>query len=112
VDTANGPGHPVQVAKGTHTLRADWESKGTALATTSRSVVVAKDAERKCDGDGANDAIDSCRSTANADQSDIDHDGKGDVCDSDMDGDGHSNDKELKYGTDQPDPNDYPPKRR
>jgi hypothetical protein len=115
VDTANGPDAfdiPVQVAKGTHALRVDWEDKGSILGTTSRSVIVAKDAERDRDGDGVNDAADNCRNKANADQSDIDHDGKGDVCDSDMDGDGHSNDKERKYGTDERDPNDYPPKRR
>jgi hypothetical protein len=111
VDTANGPDAfdiPVQVAAGTHQLRVEWEDEGTVLATTSRTVLVASDAEVDKDGDGLSDAADNCPSHANADQSDIDGDGKGDVCDSDMDGDGHANGKELAHGTDERDPNDYP----
>ena len=40
------------------------------------------------DGDGVNDGADNCPAIANADQSDIDGDGIGDVCDGDVDGDG------------------------
>jgi len=110
VDTANGPDSfdiPVQVAEGTHQLRVEWEDEGEVLATTSRTVIVGSD----LDGDGVIDAADNCPDLANADQSDIDGDGKGDVCDPDMDGDGHANAKERAHGTDERDPNDYPRKR-
>jgi hypothetical protein len=113
VDTASGPDAfdiPVQVASGTHELRVDWVDEGTVLATTSRTVVAATDAEVDTDGDGVSDAADNCPSVANGNQSDIDRDGKGDVCDSDMDGDGHANGKERAHGTDERDPADYPPK--
>ena len=40
------------------------------------------------DGDGLSDGDDNCRNVANADQADLDQDGIGDVCDSDVDGDG------------------------
>ncbi len=40
------------------------------------------------DGDGIPDASDNCPWNPNADQSDIDRDGQGDVCDDDIDGDG------------------------
>lgn len=111
VDTANGPDSfdiPVQVAAGTHQLRVDWEDEGEVLATTSRTVTVGGDS----DGDGVVDSIDNCPDHANADQSNIDGDRKGDVCDSDMDGDGHANGKERAHGTDERDPNDYPSKGR
>lgn len=40
------------------------------------------------DGDGVDDGVDNCPSTANADQADTDRDGLGDGCDADDDGDG------------------------
>ncbi len=40
------------------------------------------------DGDGVADASDNCPNAANADQHDMDNDGKGNVCDEDRDGDG------------------------
>ncbi|MDQ3678473.1 MAG: PxKF domain-containing protein [Actinomycetota bacterium] len=43
------------------------------------------------DGDGISDSSDNCPNVSNADQSDIDDDGIGDVCDSDRDGDGDAN---------------------
>jgi hypothetical protein len=109
VDTANGPDAfdiPVQVATGTHQLRVEWEDEGAVLASTSRTVSVGNDR----DGDGVIDAEDNCPDHANADQSNIDGDRKGDVCDSDMDGDGHANGKERAHGTNERDPNDYPRK--
>jgi hypothetical protein len=40
------------------------------------------------DGDGLGDVCDNCPQAANSDQSDIDADGLGDICDPDRDGDG------------------------
>jgi Thrombospondin type 3 repeat len=110
VDTANGPDAfdiLVQVAAGTHELRVAWEDEGQVLAAASRTVIVGSD----LDGDGVVDTGDNCPDLANADQSNIDGDGKGDACDPDIDGDGHANGKEQAHGTDERDPNDYPRKR-
>ncbi len=46
------------------------------------------------DGDGVGNLDDNCPGTANADQSDIDGDNIGDVCDDDLDGDGKLNDND------------------
>ena len=43
------------------------------------------------DEDGVTNDLDNCQDVANADQADLDQDGKGDVCDADIDGDGVSN---------------------
>ena len=48
----------------------------------------------------------------NADQADLDRDGQGDACDNDIDGDGHSNEKERAHGTDPRDPNSYPGRKK
>jgi hypothetical protein len=53
-----------------------------------------------CDKDGIKNNVDNCPSVANPNQSDVDHDGKGDVCDSDADNDGLSNSTEKEIGTD------------
>ena len=49
-------------------------------------------AQPDSDGDGTADGDDNCPMDANADQSDIDGDNIGDVCDDDLDGDGKFND--------------------
>jgi len=46
------------------------------------------------DHDGVPDAVDNCPDDPNPDQSDINHNGIGDVCDADMDGDGVPNAKD------------------
>jgi hypothetical protein len=43
------------------------------------------------DGDGIEDFFDNCYLDSNADQKDFDHDGCGDLCDSDSNNDGVSN---------------------
>lgn len=50
--------------------------------------------------DGVLHNVDNCPLVSNQDQSDIDIDGIGDACDSDMDGDGLSNEAEYGIGTD------------
>ena len=54
--------------------------------------------EKDSDGDGIPDKDDNCPYTSNKLQEDLDHDGKGDACDSDKDGDGMLDDWEKKYG--------------
>lgn len=43
------------------------------------------------DADGVNDDQDNCPAIVNPDQADLDQDGFGDLCDADIDGDGHPN---------------------
>ena len=43
------------------------------------------------DGDGFDNVVDNCPAFSNPDQADMDHDGTGDACDSDIDGDGVAN---------------------
>ena len=43
------------------------------------------------DEDGVTNDLDNCQDVANAEQADLDQDGKGDVCDEDIDGDGVAN---------------------
>ena len=47
------------------------------------------------DGDGVGNVDDNCPGTPNTDQSDIDNDNIGDVCDDDIDGDGTLNDDDC-----------------
>jgi Thrombospondin type 3 repeat len=52
------------------------------------------------DGDGVKDDKDNCPGVKNANQNDLDNDGRGNACDEDIDGDGVNND---------PDPAPYNP---
>jgi hypothetical protein len=49
--------------------------------------------------DGVANAADNCPAAVNSDQADIDRDGRGDVCDDDVDGDGRPNAVEEAVGT-------------
>jgi len=51
------------------------------------------------DEDGVADELDNCPQVRNDDQSDLDNDDSGDVCDEDIDGDGLTNDQEEILGT-------------
>jgi hypothetical protein len=57
------------------------------IILAEKEVAVCQDA----DSDGIRDAADNCPSDSNADQKDLDADGKGDACDPDIDGDGVAN---------------------
>ena len=46
------------------------------------------------DEDGVTNDLDNCQDVANAEQADLDQDGKGDVCDADIDGDGVANEED------------------
>jgi hypothetical protein len=60
------------------------------------------------DSDGLPDRHDNCFTVPNPDQSDIDDDGLGDVCDSEADGDIYPNVIEDVYGSDPLDPDSVP----
>ncbi|WP_107705898.1 thrombospondin type 3 repeat-containing protein [Nocardioides allogilvus] len=101
----------VTVPTGTHEVRTVWTQDGEVLATDVRTVVhTAAGVDR--DGDGVADARDNCVRQANADQADLDRDGLGDACDSDIDGDGHANSKERAQGTDPYDASSYPGRKK
>ncbi|WP_154402892.1 thrombospondin type 3 repeat-containing protein [Nocardioides speluncae] len=101
----------VTVPTGSHELRIEWEDDGEVIATDRRTVVhTAPGVDR--DGDGVADSRDNCVKQPNPDQADLDRDGKGNVCDNDIDGDGHSNSKEQAHGTDPYDPRSYPGRPR
>ncbi|MCH9665669.1 MAG: thrombospondin type 3 repeat-containing protein [Gammaproteobacteria bacterium] len=72
---------------GTFTFTAT-EGPATGSAEFSRSISFV---DGDTDGDGVADSIDNCDMIANPDQSNIDGDGDGDVCDDDIDGDNTPN---------------------
>jgi hypothetical protein len=60
------------------------------------------------DLDGILDGIDNCPDVPNPSQGDNDFDGRGDLCDSDDDNDGYSDEEELSFGTNPMDSSDQP----
>lgn len=69
------------------------------VSVLSDTVVVVADA----DGDGVSDEADDCPDVSNADQSDLDGDGLGDLCDMDLDGDGVADDAVFVSESGSPD---------
>lgn len=105
-----GFGLDVTVPTGSHDITTVWRQRDEVLATDVRTVVYSAGGVDR-DGDGVADSRDNCLRAPNADQKDLDRDGVGDVCDSDIDGDGYSNDKERKAGTNPYDATSYPRRR-
>jgi len=60
--------------------------------------------EKDTDGDGVVDKNDNCPNASNPDQADVDGDKIGDVCDSDDDNDGLTDERERQIGTNPVDP--------
>ncbi|QIK77403.1 hypothetical protein G7071_12305 [Nocardioides piscis] len=114
VESSNGPDDfalDVTVPHGSHEVTTVWTQDDEVLATDVRTVVhTAPGVDR--DSDGVADSSDNCVRQPNADQSDRDEDGAGDACDSDIDGDGHSNAKEKAQGTDPYDATSYPGRKK
>ncbi len=88
------------------TLWSSYQKEGPqpALATKSDGTKVRI---VDSDGDGWADDIDNCKHEPN-DQANLDGDLYGDVCDDDMDGDGHKNDAEDAVGADPRNPKSTP----
>jgi hypothetical protein len=73
----------------------DAEYDNLTASDVANVLLVNEDDERDTDGDGILDDVDNCPETANANQADLDSDGIGDVCDTDIDGDGTDNEEDA-----------------
>jgi len=69
---------------------------GASSATVTVTVGLGPDGDH--DDDGVPDVLDSCPEVANPDQADQDHDGLGDACDPDKDGDGFADTAGISGG--------------
>jgi len=102
---ADGAGDDVfvdfTVPKGAFNIRAVIQGSDPQDINSSNDVATTPLYEPKVDADrdGVGDDTDNCPADANTDQLDTDHDGKGNVCDSDDDNDGLSDSDEARKGT-------------
>jgi PKD repeat protein len=87
--------HPTYTynALGTYTvsLKVTDVNGATDTMTATDYVTVFDDV----DGDNVNDGSDNCQNNYNPEQTDLDGDGWGDLCDPDTDGDGYNNDVDV-----------------
>ena len=90
-DDADGDGlsDNAEAEYGTNRLLPDTDGDG--LGDGMEVSLGTNPLKRDSDDDGIIDGQDNCPITANADQGDVDSDGKGNVCDQDMDNDGITN---------------------
>ncbi|NBD38950.1 MAG: hypothetical protein GVY10_10305 [Verrucomicrobia bacterium] len=79
----------------------DWNADPKDTADALLALIVSE-GKADADSDGISDWLDNCPTTSNADQSDLDGDGMGDVCDDDIDGDGLNNDFETNQSLTDP----------
>lgn len=70
-------------------------SAGNEFAATPVTIAYDIEKNKDTDQDGVLDEIDNCPAKSNVDQKDSDKDNKGDVCDTDRDGDRVSNDQDA-----------------
>lgn len=108
--TPSGSKETVSVAvnNGFNVIKISSTSVNSVLLPEGATVKIHRisASELDSDNDGIGNSVDNCIDSKNADQADLDKDGIGDVCDSDRDGDGMSNDVEMINGLNPDDPSD------
>src|SRR5690606_24615102 len=81
----------LQDATNLSVIKVNSNTNTSAIAGLNAQIIVDSDA------DNIVDASDNCRLVSNSNQANLDKDGFGDVCDTDIDGDGMPNDWETAY---------------
>jgi len=89
---------PAAGYNGTDTFRYTISDGHGGTASATVTVTVGTGGGVDADGDGIPDVVDNCPAVANPDQADQDHDGLGDACDPDKDGDGVYDDLGVSGG--------------
>ncbi len=86
-DDTDGDGLPDDVERGIGSDHLNPDTDGDGLGDGLERKMGSDPLKSDTDGDGIEDKTDNCPLAVNDEQSDIDGDGLGDVCDTDMDGD-------------------------
>jgi len=95
------PGTNIKVTEIASVLVSEKNRTGASTDTAAlesgeaKSEPVAARTVPDSDDDGVDDSQDNCPALANSQQADLDSDGKGDICDEDIDGDGVNNDADA-----------------